>query len=43
MTESAEDRYARWAWIHETAVMTGWDFASLGSRLVADEPPWDLT
>ncbi|MDN6176759.1 MAG: class I SAM-dependent methyltransferase [Brevibacterium sp.] len=42
MAESTEDRYARWAWIHETAVMTGWDFAALGSRLVADEPPWDF-
>lgn len=42
MAESAEDRYARWAWIHETAVMTGWNFDSLGSRLVADDPPWDF-
>lgn len=42
MAESAEDRYARWSWIHETAVMTGWNFAALGSRLRADDPPWDF-
>ena len=42
MAESAQDRYARWSWIHETAVMTGWDFAALGARLIADEPPWDF-
>ncbi|MGO2941837.1 MAG: class I SAM-dependent methyltransferase [Brevibacterium aurantiacum] len=42
MAESAEDRYARWQWIHETAVMTGWDFGALGPRLVADDPPWDF-
>lgn len=42
MAESAEDRYARWTWIHETAVMTGWNFDALGSRLIADDPPWDF-
>lgn len=42
MAESAEERYARWTWIHETAEMTGWNFTSLGDRLSADDPPWDF-
>lgn len=42
MAETPEDRYTRWTWIHETAAMVGWDFAALGNRLIADDPPWDF-
>jgi SAM-dependent methyltransferase len=40
--ETPHERHERWAWIHETAAMTGWDFSPLAGRLVADDPPWDF-
>ena len=40
--ETPHERYERWAWIHETASMTGWDFSPLAGRLIADDPPWDF-
>lgn len=40
--ETPHERHERWAWIHETASMTGWDFSPLSGRLVADDPPWDF-
>lgn len=40
--ETPHERHERWAWIHETAAMTGWDFSPLAGRLVADDPPWNF-
>lgn len=42
MAESADERHARWAQIHTTATMQGWDFSPLSGRLTADDPPWDF-
>lgn len=40
--EAPQERHERWAWIHDTASMTGWDFGPLDGRLIADDPPWDF-
>ena len=40
--ETPQERHERWAWIHDTASMTGWDFGPLDGRLIADDPPWDF-
>ncbi|WP_209325976.1 class I SAM-dependent methyltransferase [Brevibacterium renqingii] len=40
--ETPQERHERWAWIHDTASMTGWDFSPLAGRLIADDPPWDF-
>lgn len=40
--ETPAERHSRWAWIHDTAAMTGWNFTALEGRLIADDPPWDF-